>query len=283
LNNKFYSIAGINYCVSVEDDVQLMDDGILENYVSDATDDFHKITFCITEDIPGPEGELIFSDDGKFIYLTDDSCEIRYEGVTNSEVLTSYMRIARGTNESFVHIRPLSFGTKTILRAMEIEHFIVKNYGLLFHCAYVEVDGKALIFTAPSGIGKSTQAKLWCDNKDAALINGDRCALMLKDGILYACGVPYCGSSRVNINKTLPVWAIVYLEQAPVSTVNPLVGISSFKRIMEGVCVNTWNSSDMSLCINTVTAIAENIPVINLSCTPDVTAVEILSKALKEL
>lgn len=283
MNESFYSIAGTNYCVCVDSSVQLPSDGILKNYASERTETFHKIRFIITEDIPVLEGNLIFSDDSKSVYVTEDSCEIRYEGVINGDVSTAYMRIFRKDTESIVHIKPHSFGDKTILRAMEIEHFITQNKGVLFHCAYIEIDGNALVFTAPSGVGKSTQAALWCNYKGAELINGDRCALMLKNSILYACGIPYCGSSRVNINKSLPVKAVVYLEQSPVSVVKPLSGITSFKKILEGVCVNTWNSDDMSVCMDTISYIAENVPVFLLSCTPDESAVNTLSNVIKEL
>ena len=53
---------------------------------------------------------------------------------------------------------------------------ILPTYNVfLFHCAALEFDGKAYLFSAPSGTGKSTHLGLWRKNlKDRiSIINGD--------------------------------------------------------------------------------------------------------------
>ena len=56
--------------------------------------------------------------------------------------------------------------------------------GFVFHGAAVEVNGKAYVFTAPSGTGKSTHIKLWMDalGEKVRVINGDKPILRKKDG-----------------------------------------------------------------------------------------------------
>lgn len=283
MTKRFYNIAGIDYCVAVDKDVPLYSEGVLANYTSSPCENPHTITMKITDEMPVAVGEMIYTDNSKRVFITEESEQIRYEGVMSDDLSDAYMRIDRKHKSTFVNVRPRSFCSKTILRAMELEHFIADNRGVLFHCAYIGINGKALIFTAPSGVGKSTQASLWCENRNAELVNGDRCALMVRDTTTFACGVPYCGSSGVNHNRSLPVEAIVYLEQAPFTSAEKLSGIRAFKKIWEGICVNTWNPSDMSACVETVTCIAENVPVFLLRCTPDTSAVKELERVLKEL
>ena len=43
---------------------------------------------------------------------------------------------------------------------MELEHLLAMRKGILLHASVVCVDGEAVLFTAPSQTGKSTQASL---------------------------------------------------------------------------------------------------------------------------
>ena len=45
---------------------------------------------------------------------------------------------------------------------------------LHLHSSFVLYKDKALVFTAPSGIGKTTQAELWRDFQGALIVNGGR-------------------------------------------------------------------------------------------------------------
>jgi len=64
------------------------------------------------------------------------------------------------------------------------------------HGVAIEYDGKAYIFSASSGTGKSTRAFLWQkylgENK-VTIINGDKPILWFKDDEILACGSPWSG------------------------------------------------------------------------------------------
>ena len=45
--------------------------------------------------------------------------------------------------------------------------------GMPLHAAMVEKDGYGVVFLGPSGMGKSTQAKLWVEHQGADFIIGD--------------------------------------------------------------------------------------------------------------
>lgn len=168
----------------------------------------------------------------------------------------------------------------TMLEALGAERLVTKAGGVILHSAFIDIGGKAILFTAPSGTGKSTQAELWRKYRGATVINGDKSVLRIIDGIPSASGLPYSGSSGISLNRTLPLMAIVYLEQAKENTVTCLRGFSAFRKVWEGVCVNTWDAEMTGAASDTVGTMLSSVPVYKLCCTPDIRAVEALEKAL---
>ena len=62
---------------------------------------------------------------------------------------------------------------------------LLKNHGFMLHASAVEVDGKAYLFSASSGTGKSTHTKLWQEYfgyDKALIINDDKPALKFEAG-----------------------------------------------------------------------------------------------------
>ena len=65
--------------------------------------------------------------------------------------------------------------------------------GMPLHAALVEKDGYGVVFLGPSGMGKSTQAKLWVEHQGADFIIGDRPGLRRIDGQWIGFGMPWVG------------------------------------------------------------------------------------------
>ena len=82
------------------------------------------------------------------------------------------------------------------------------------HSAAVQTRFGAILFCGRSGIGKSTQANLWKEYENALILNGDRCAVGFVDGAANAFGLPFCGTSGICLNFSLPIAAIISLGQA---------------------------------------------------------------------
>lgn len=83
-----------------------------------------------------------------------------------------------------------------------------------FHASAIVHQGEAILFSAPSGIGKSTHADLWLKHlPEARYLNDDKPLLSFKDGKLCASGTPWCGKTENTANLTVPVKAIVFLSR----------------------------------------------------------------------
>ena len=87
--------------------------------------------------------------------------------------------------------------------------------GFLLHASAVVVDNKAYLFSADSGTGKSTHTKLWqkCFGDKALIINDDKPAIKIENGICYAYGTPFSGKTDENLNMRVPLQAICFLER----------------------------------------------------------------------
>ena len=162
-----------------------------------------------------------------------------------------------------------------------LEKHQINLNSIILHCSYVKYKDKAILFSGPSGIGKSTHAELWVKNKNATIINGDR-GLLVKEDEWYVDGWPVCGSSKICINERNKIGAIVFLNQGNENKVTLLNKSNAIKRLFSQLTINYWSQDFMDKAISIIEDIVENINIYELICTPDVKAVEVLESMLKE-
>ncbi len=105
---------------------------------------------------------------------------------------------------------------EVIASAHSFYSLLLKYGGFMLHSSAVEMDGRAYLFSAPSGTGKSTHTSLWLERfgQRARIINDDKPALCIKDGRVFAYGTPWSGKSDLNINVGVPVQGICILERS---------------------------------------------------------------------
>lgn len=281
---RYYRFAGVEIEVSMPEELFYTNEYQLAPFAVERTENSHRFCFEMVDVLTSPEGTCVVENPGFRIYSNGD-CLTRYIGAVERSPDSAYIRVSHCGKQHNVQVRsdmfPKRIGTKTVLTAIGAEHLIARAGGFIFHCAYIDWHGKAILFTAPSETGKSTQAELWKKFRGTEIINGDRAAVRIVDGKVLAEGIPFAGSSTYCLNRSLPVAAVVYLEQAPVTTIRLLRGYEAFARIWEGCSVNTWDREDVALISDAVKCLAESVPVYRLPCTPDESAVIALEDALK--
>lgn len=277
---KHYHFAGLDLTVEMKEEIAYRNEKHLTAFRVESVTDPHRFVCDYVDTLSEPEGRL-FAERLNFRVYTTENGHIRYTGGADA-----YIRAEHNGKQHTVQIKRNPYnstlGVKSVLESMEVEHLITQNNGFVFHCSYIDLGGEAILFTAPSGTGKSTQADLWHQYRDAEIINGDRAAIRLVDDALLAEGIPFAGSSKFCKNRSLPIRAIVYLGQAPKTSIRKMRGYEAFSKIWEGVSVNTWDRDDMERVSAVVQKAAEQIPVFHLQCTPDESAVLALEEALRK-
>ena len=162
------------------------------------------------------------------------------------------------------------------------EGLLIRKDRVCFHASCIRTELGGILFSGPSGIGKSTQAKLWCDHRGAVLINGDRPILQRRETDFLAWGSPYAGSSRCHVNDSVPVSALVFLVQAKEDRIRRLGGGEAFRRIYAGLTMYSWDRFFVERAVDLAMELASKVPCYELACLPDVSAVECLEGRLKE-
>ena len=97
--------------------------------------------------------------------------------------------------------------------------------GCLMHGVLMEMDGRGILLCAPSGVGKSTHAKLWqeCFGKDRChIVNGDKPLVLFRHGKLYGYGTPWCGKEGWSENRKVEITDICFISRAPQNSIIPL-------------------------------------------------------------
>lgn len=279
-----YEIAGIPVLLRGENEELFDDDGILAGFRSAQAEPEQTYVLQVRDTLDPVDGELCASAP-EFCVARDGDELVTFFGGSRPDAPGVYAMTRRSTQESVIRYRRTEYirkiSPKQALRCMELPHLLAIHEGVLLHCAWIRWKGRGILFTAPSGTGKSTQAQLWCDLMGAELINGDRAAIRIRDGRADACGIPMSGSSDVRKNEVMPIGAIVYLSQAKDCKVERLRGVRAFRRLWEGCTVPTWDREDVEIITDTVSRIISQVPVFHLACTPDRRAVELLLETLE--
>ncbi|MCE9656393.1 hypothetical protein [Clostridium celatum] len=167
-----------------------------------------------------------------------------------------------------------------LISRLNIQGILLSKEVMILHSSFIIHNNESILFTAPSGTGKSTQASLWEKYKGAEIINGDRSAIGTRNGEYFAYGLPFCGSSNICKNKEAPLKAIVVLKQAKENSVRRLSKIEAFKILLGQVAINRWNKKDMELAMTLIEELIEKVPVVMLSCRPDKEATDVLNDYL---
>lgn len=161
------------------------------------------------------------------------------------------------------------------------EALLLRERRLILHAACVDTPLGGLLFSGPSGVGKSTQAELWQQYAGARLINGDRPVLQKTAEGWRAWGSPYAGSSHCFRNESCSVRAVILLRQAPRCSLRRLSGGESFRGVFAGTTANSWDRDSVLLACQLAEELIGDVPVYQLSCTPDRAAVELLKRQLE--
>lgn len=114
----------------------------------------------------------------------------------------------------------------------------------LMHGAVVSTKGIGYMFTAPSGVGKTTRTHLWIQNvPDSIVVNGDKPLIKVTDDSVFAYGTPWCGKEGWNNKVSVPLKAIYLIERADKDEDNKIVKIS-FADAFYTLLMQTYRPND---------------------------------------
>ena len=163
-----------------------------------------------------------------------------------------------------------------LMTLMDIEATMLHFDALLLHASLISWKNQGIVFSAPSGTGKSTQADLWKQYEGAEILNGDRAALRKKNGVWHGYGLPYAGTSGIFRNENVPLCAIVALRQSKDNRIRKVKGAEAFKYLYPETMIHRWDAPFEQRATEVLMNILSDVPVFLLECRPDQDAVVLL-------
>lgn len=153
----------------------------------------------------------------------------------------------------------------------------LRPFGIfLLHGSTVALDGKAYLFTAPCGTGKSTHTRLWREvfGSRAVMVNDDKPFLELTDTGVTAWGSPWSGKHGLDANICAPLAGVCILERGVENAIVPLTPEAAlpFLRIQA-------EGEDGSL----VEKLAETVPLWRMACNKQPEAAKVSYQAMSAL
>ncbi len=178
--------------------------------------------------------------------------------------------------------RPERVNLATLMRYLPMAAILGQFGAFLLHSSQILWHGKGILFSAPSGTGKTTQAKLWRQERGAELLCNDRTMLFRRDGIWHTCGYPLDGSEPVYSNRAAALGCIVLLRQGKSCEIRRLRAGEALAGLLSQVQTDVWNGSSGAEWANRLGNLLEDVTVYQYYCTPLPEAVDVLERALRE-
>lgn len=251
-------------------------------FEANETDSDISITCQVGERLPEIPGKFC-GEKGDFSVFSEGGKIFRKRSMGISEGVLAEYNCMDGsdcrvwfTHHSF----PVMTDERYFWSSVPLAQLLLQKKVALIHSSFIDIGGSAVLFSAPCGTGKSTQAELWRVHRNAEVINGDKAGVYLKNGKALAGGVPFCGTSKICKNKNLPLKAIVLLSQGKENRVKRLTGFEALQGVINNIYLDLLAPSEKQMCIDFVIGLLETVQVLSLECTPDERAVEELEKVL---
>ena len=162
---------------------------------------------------------------------------------------------------------------------------ILKFNAIFIHSSAIVYKGKAYLFSADSGVGKSTHTRLWIQKfgrENVMIINDDKPVVRYIDNDWYAYGTPFDGGSGINKNIRASLGGIVFIERAEENSIINLNKNEVFTRLYKGTIKFSLDSEYAGYMLNTAGKLIEENPFYLLRCNTDIQAAEICEKFLTD-
>ena len=283
----FLNLAGLS--IRVHSYFTLHENESTKEFFSDLDQNFNpdlEISYLCVNELPVPED--IRYEEARRIYTGEgDGAATFFSAMPGISPYAWVPRTSLNKGKLICYYLPgseyLMNYARNIIMLMDLEATLLHFNAIIMHASLIRWNDRAVLFSAPSGTGKSTQAELWKQYEGAEILNGDRAALRRKDEIWEGYGLPYAGTSGIYRNENAPLHAIVALRQAPDNSIRKLNVSEAFKYLYPETMIHRWDEAFEKRATEILLEILNEIPVYLLSCRPDREAVELLKSEIESM
>ena len=156
------------------------------------------------------------------------------------------------------------------------------NYGgFIFHASALAVDGQGYLFTAPSGTGKSTHARLWREllGDNVVMVNDDKPLIRKIGDEFKVFGTPWNGKHRLSSNISCPVRAICVIEQAKENEIKKITSDEALPTLFNQT-LRFDDLCSMDKLISLINGLLKQVELYNLKCNISAEAAKMSYEAM---
>ena len=136
----------------------------------------------------------------------------------------------------------------------------------VMHGAVVSYKGKAYMFIAKSGTGKTTHINLWRKFFGGVkVINGDKPIIAANSDGIIAYGTPWAGKEGLQKNESAPLCGICRIVRGKENNIRRLDTNTAFKAILRQIFLPKSEES-LNLTMNVIDDIMKHVPFYELTC-----------------
>ncbi len=153
---------------------------------------------------------------------------------------------------------------------------------VLMHGSCVAVDGEGYLFTAPSGTGKSTHARLWRERfgSRAVMINDDKPLIRVTEAGATIYGTPWNGKHHLSTDCAVPLKAICVLERAEHNTIRRIAAAEAYPTLLQQI-YRPADTAARTATLRLIDRLTSKVDFWKLDCNMDPEAAQIAYDAMK--
>lgn len=216
-------------------------------------------------------------------YLTEKKADFGVS-VTREDLVFEQEALRQEALEEGIKVRVFTdpFLERTAIQRKVAEHLFDRSV-LMTHGSTVAVDGKAYLFTARCGTGKSTHVRLWRQvfADRAVMVNDDKPFLEITSSGVQAWGSPWSGKHGLDSNISAPLQGICILERGKENLIGRISPEEALPMLLhQSYCPLDPEKKKTFKAL--VFQLAERTPLWKMQCNMDPSAAGVSFKAMSE-
>jgi hypothetical protein len=278
---KKVSIAHLNV------EMEYIDNGFFEYILRDYENNRFRepdmiLKTKMVEEINKPRGELVEQIGDARIISLGGRRRCRYLTDSRSGAIvyaTYYDENYKQVEIQFSKKNPLQPGSITeyeyLYTGFAFSDRLAELGGAVLHGAAVAYKNQGIIFSANSGTGKSTHAKLWKDRfgSQLTIVNDDKPALRIYNGVPFIFGTPWSGKTNLNANVQVPLKAVVFIRRKETNWMERLNIRDSIFNLMSQISRPYYDEAIGLKTMTMIEQLVNSVPAYLLHCNTDPAAV----------
>ena len=150
----------------------------------------------------------------------------------------------------------------------------------VMHGATVSFGGRAYMFIAKSGTGKTTHINLWRKYFDGVdIVNGDKPVIAVSDRDVTVYGTPWAGKEQLQKNTSAPLAGICVIKRGEKNSIKRIEESAVLKALLRQIYMPE-NPDSLTLTMRIIDDIIRFVPIYELTCNVSKEAAECSFKAL---